>query len=218
MTIRGGGHPKQAMVLKPVSRMGPPPRSFAADAHDCIMVRSLRTYRIQGCGAMIRARWQSSPLIIVQTTTSVAAVLGPVKARPGNDGACGQGRATADLDRPCARRPQHVCGSGRRKRDSKSNKETGMKEVESGVKYMLDFNSPIQGLLGVYSRCGLHTRTVTKSRPLSRGFRHFVTSMPAPVASGWSGCRVGLAPTGKRRLARRTGLATTSNCSFRRWP
>src|SRR6516165_1026375 len=44
--------------------MGPPPRSFAADAHDCIMVRSLRTYRIQGCGAMIRARWQSSPLII----------------------------------------------------------------------------------------------------------------------------------------------------------
>src|SRR5260221_1485 len=51
MTIRGGGHPKQAMVLTPVSRMGPPPRSFAADAHGCIMVRSLWTYRIQGCGA-----------------------------------------------------------------------------------------------------------------------------------------------------------------------
>ena len=33
--------------------------------------------------------------------------------------------------------------------------------------------------------------------PLTEGFRHFVTSMPAPVASGWSGCRVGLAPTGK---------------------
>jgi hypothetical protein len=26
------------------------------------------------------------------------------------------------------------------------------------------------------------------------------TSMTAPIASGWSGCRVGLAPTGKRRL------------------
>src|SRR6476646_9599746 len=50
----------------------------------------------------------SSPLIIVPTTTSATAVLVPVKARPGNDGACGQGRATADLDRPCARRPQHV--------------------------------------------------------------------------------------------------------------
>ena len=38
--LSGGGHPKQAMVLTPFSRMGPPPRSFAADAHDCIMVRS----------------------------------------------------------------------------------------------------------------------------------------------------------------------------------
>jgi hypothetical protein len=36
--------------------------------------------------------------------------------------------------------------------------------------------------------------------PLSEGFSHFVASMTAPVASGWSGCRVGLAPTGKRRL------------------
>ena len=86
----------------------------------------------------------SSPLIIVPTTTSVAAVLVPVKARPGNDGACGQSRATADLDRPCARRPQHVW-VGAKKRDSELNKETGMKEVESGAKYMLDFKSPIQG-------------------------------------------------------------------------
>ena len=29
---------------------------------------------------------------------------------------------------------------------------------------------------------------------------HLVTSMTAPIASGWSVCRVGLAPTGKRRL------------------
>jgi len=36
--------------------MGPPLRSFAADAHDCIMVRVLKTYRIQGCGAIDRAR------------------------------------------------------------------------------------------------------------------------------------------------------------------
>src|SRR5271170_847348 len=41
----------------------------------------------------------------------------------------------------------------------------------------------------------------------TEGFSHFVTSMPAPVASGWSGCRVGLAPTGKRRLSRRTPFA-----------
>ena len=34
-----------------------------------------------------------------------------------------------------------------------------------------------------------------------RGFSHFVTSMTAPIATGWSeSCRVGLAPTEKRRL------------------
>jgi hypothetical protein len=45
-----------------------------------------------------------------------------------------------------------------------------------------------------HSRCHLFVAR------LPEGFRHFVTSMPAPVASGWSGCRVGFAPTGKRRL------------------
>jgi ABC transporter substrate binding protein len=60
---------------------------------------------------------------------------------------------------------------------------------------------PFRGLLGVHSRYGLHTRAVTVYRDtLSEGFSHFVTSMTAPVASGWSVCRVGLAPTGKRRL------------------
>jgi hypothetical protein len=33
-----------------------------------------------------------------------------------------------------------------------------------------------------------------------RGFSHFVTSMTAPTASGWSDSRVGFSPTGKRRL------------------
>ena len=34
----------------------------------------------------------------------------------------------------------------------------------------------------------------------TEGFSHLVTSMTAPVASGWSVCRVGFARTGKRRL------------------
>ena len=38
MTSRGDGNPILDMVLEPRFRMGPPPRSFAADAHDCIMV------------------------------------------------------------------------------------------------------------------------------------------------------------------------------------
>src|ERR1700675_996721 len=54
---------------------------------------------------------------------------------------------------------------------------------------------PFRGLLGVHSRYGLHTRAVTVYRDsLSEGFSHFVTSIAAPVASGWSGCRVVLHP------------------------
>ena len=45
---------------------------------------------------------------------------------------------------------------------------------------------------------------------LIEGFSHFVASMTAPIASGWSGCRVGLAPTGKRRLV----TAHTPNRTF----
>src|SRR5271157_1250530 len=60
---------------------------------------------------------------------------------------------------------------------------------------------PFRGLLGVHSRYGLHTRAVTVYRDThSEGFSQFVTSVAAPVASGWSGRRVGFAPTGKRRL------------------
>jgi hypothetical protein len=62
---------------------------------------------------------------------------------------------------------------------------------------------------------GIHTdqaasRTFASSRchqfvtRFSEGFSSFVTSIAAPVASGWSVCRVGLTPTGKRRLSRRT--------------
>jgi hypothetical protein len=44
-----------------------------------------------------------------------------------------------------------------------------------------------RGLPSVHSRYGLHTRAVTKScDPLTEGFSHFVTSIAAPVTSGWS--------------------------------
>jgi hypothetical protein len=45
-----------------------------------------------------------------------------------------------------------------------------------------------------HSRCHLFVTRITE------GFNRFVTSTIAPVASGWSICRVGLAPTGKRHL------------------
>jgi hypothetical protein len=42
MTVRGGGDPSASMAAEPWCRMGLPPRSFAADAHGCIMVRVSR--------------------------------------------------------------------------------------------------------------------------------------------------------------------------------
>src|SRR5271154_2523422 len=73
---------------------------------------------------------------------------------------------------------------------------------------------PFRGLLGVHSRYGLHTRAVTVYRDtLSEGFSHFIISMTAPVASGWSGCRVGFTPTGKRRLF--TAHATSRHSALR---
>jgi hypothetical protein len=46
-----------------------------------------------------------------------------------------------------------------------------------------------------------HSRRSPNRDPPTEGFSHFATSIAAPVASGWSGCRVGLTPTGKRRLS-----------------
>ena len=53
-----------------------------------------------------------------------------------------------------------------------------------------------RGLLGVHSRYGLHTRQITFMTLYIGGFRRFVASAPAPIATGWSeSCRAGFAPT-----------------------
>jgi hypothetical protein len=59
----------------------------------------------------------------------------------------------------------------------------------------------------LFEACSAFTRVTVCTLALSpirdtliEGFSHFVTSMTAPIASGWSVCQVGLAPTGKRRL------------------
>jgi hypothetical protein len=59
----------------------------------------------------------------------------------------------------------------------------------------------------LFEGCSAFTRVTACTLALSpirdtliEGFSHFITSMTAPIASGWRGCRVGLTPTGKRRL------------------
>src|SRR5712671_4144734 len=68
----------------------------------------------------------------------------------------------------------------------------------------------------LFEACSAFTRVAACTLALSpirdtliEGFSHFVTSMTAP--SGWSGCRVGLAPTGKRRLV--TAHAISRRCA-----
>jgi hypothetical protein len=52
-----------------------------------------------------------------------------------------------------------------------------------------------------FTRATACTLTLSSIRDtLPEGFSHFVASIAAPAASGWSGCRVGLTPTGQRRL------------------
>jgi hypothetical protein len=50
----------------------------------------------------------------------------------------------------------------------------------------------------------------------TRGFSHFVTSMTAPIASGWSeSCRVGLSPTEKTPPYHGAHPQQTSACAER---
>src|SRR5258705_11386776 len=89
---------------------------------------------------------------------------------------------------------------GAKKRDSKSNKETGMKEVENAVRSCLTSKASYKAC-SAFTRVTACTRALSPIRDtLSEGFSYFVTSIAALAASGWSVRRVGLAPTGKRRL------------------
>src|SRR6516165_6003160 len=54
LTIRGGGKPYSNLALDADRQNGPAARSLAADAHDRIMVRIKRSYRIQVCGTKMR--------------------------------------------------------------------------------------------------------------------------------------------------------------------
>ena len=112
MTVRGGGVPCHAMAFVPPLRMGPPPRSLAADAHVCIMVRITVIHRIQGCGASPSCPTASSPRTRHPDHAKRVDVLRAVKARPGNVGVRGKSRATAGPDSPCARRLPTCVGRG----------------------------------------------------------------------------------------------------------
>src|SRR5260370_40965850 len=99
MTVRGGGVPVCAMAFAPRKRMGPPPRSFAADAHNCIMVRVLGPTAYKVVARLIRATENGLPSDRHPDRIECAAVLRAVKVWPGNGETCGSDDATAKLGR-----------------------------------------------------------------------------------------------------------------------
>ena len=82
MTVRGGGVPEIPTALMPVVRMGPPPRSFAADAHHCIMVRvsAPTAYKdVHECSCTN----PRAPLdVVIPTTPSVPSRSEPSRTKP----------------------------------------------------------------------------------------------------------------------------------------
>src|SRR5712672_775165 len=93
----------------PKGRMGPPLRSFAADAHDCIMVRVLGPTGYKVVARLI-APASGLPSDRHPDRTKRAVVLETVKVWPGNGGACRKVGAAANLDSSCARRRQRTAG------------------------------------------------------------------------------------------------------------
>ena len=65
MTIRGGGDTKAAMAFKWVKRMCPLPRSLAAEANGCFMVRTPNGPTDYKVAAQCFARHAGSPRFVL---------------------------------------------------------------------------------------------------------------------------------------------------------
>jgi hypothetical protein len=112
--------PAETMALMPLCRLGPPPRSLAADAHVCIMVRIQEVHRIQGCRRdLFLAAMRAPPRSVIPTTSSLHRARsyqerGTTRAVDPTQPACRRarrckgrafgGRCAASLDIVCARR------------------------------------------------------------------------------------------------------------------
>jgi hypothetical protein len=131
----------------PKRRMGPPLRSFAADAHDCIMVRVLGPTEYKVVARLIPRPRAGSPLIVIPIAPSV-----PSCSKLSRYGLASSEHAASLVRRPTLTAPARDDVSeprvGTKKRALRSNKETdeGQKICRSGE--LLDKKSPIQGNRG----------------------------------------------------------------------
>src|SRR5258708_4591042 len=109
----------------------------------------------------------SSPLIVVPIASSV-----PSCSEPSRYGLARAEHAERLVRRPTLTAPASdglaLLRIGTKKRAFRSNKETDEGQKHALHCRTLDKRSPIQGLLSVHSRCGLHTCAVTNSRHANR--------------------------------------------------
>jgi hypothetical protein len=105
MMNRGGGEPSTDMALEPRSRMDPPPRSFAADAYDCIKV-PIRPDRPNTSLRRDRSRHRRAPLGLslsdVPATADVRAVSRKARLAVHRPSACSGVKALRNTS--CVRR------------------------------------------------------------------------------------------------------------------
>ena len=130
------------MAFVPRKRMGPPPRSFAADAHDCIMVWVLGPTEYKVVARLIRAPERGLPSDRYPDPIEQATVLGAVKVWPGKTRVCRKVGVTANLDSSCARRLCNTAGRGEETglQAAQRNRSRKMRALKP-----LDKKRPMQG-------------------------------------------------------------------------
>src|SRR3989475_2725995 len=145
MTVRGGGIPRRPLALTPNGRMGPPLRSFAADAHDCIMVRVLGPTGYKVVARLNRVPKAGSPLIVIATALSV-----PSCSKPSRYGLARAKHAARLVRRPiltASARIDQRCAGRDEETDFEIKSRNRRRKKMRGPGKFLDKESAIQGPL-----------------------------------------------------------------------
>jgi hypothetical protein len=125
--------------------MGPPLRSFAADAHDCIMVRVLGPTGYKVVARLNRAPKAGSPLIVIATALSV-----PSCSKPSRYGLARAKHAARLVRWPILTASARIDFSdarvGMKKRTLRSNQETDEGKRCAALANSLTKKAPYKGL------------------------------------------------------------------------
>ena len=166
MTVRGGGIPRRPLALTPNGRMGPPLRSFAADAHDCIMVRVLGPTGYKVVARLNRAPKAGSPLIVIATALSV-----PSCSKPSRYGLARAKHAARLVRRPILTASARIDLSdapvGMKKRTLRSNQETDEGKRCAALANSLTKKAPYKGCSGLNRAPGMRNGLANQTRFLT---------------------------------------------------